>query len=532
MPTRKATSRKPTAARHAKRFDTSLSRMKKSELIEAVRALVEHSALVPQDGYVRLSGASTWLQDLDPIERLDAFEASYYYWQRDPLMGRAVQLIKDYTFGRGVTWSARDPRVKPILKAFWDDRDNRIVAKAVGQWELAERLVLAGEVFFVFFVNLYTGHVKVRAVNPTEVQQIICHPEDNEKRLYYERLWYRQSYNFESRAWRQGRTRRDLIPDWDNAEAEYSTVGDRNTLVVMHYVKINSHGPRGVPLLYRVLPWIKAYKGFMEDRATLTLAAATFAFKQKIKGSTAAVARMRQLWADVSARYGATGGSGKERREGAQTLIENEGASLDQFNFDTRSGNAYTDGRMIRQQVAAGTGITEQNLTGDPSVANLASATQMEGPMQKMFESWQQLWKDEYSDIFDFVIRMAIEYGQLPPDVDRSVEVNFPPIVTKDLPTVINAVAQLISAQGLAQVQYIPARRLAAYIAEAFGETDVDKVLDELGLSKDASIPAPVPRSTELSLPDDVADSIEAAIESVRAVMGKHKAAPNGNGVG
>ncbi|HLF28212.1 MAG TPA: hypothetical protein VJG32_17925 [Anaerolineae bacterium] len=491
-----------------------IDRMTKSDLKEVVVQLLEHTSLMPDDGYVRLAGGGLLWNDLDPIERSDALEASYYYWKRDPLMHRAVQLIKDYTFGRGVTWKAKEPRVSAVLSRFWKDKNNRIIAKAVGQWELAERIQLAGEVFPIFFVNTFTGHVKVRVVPPEEITDIITDPEDKDTTLYYQRTWVKQAFRWETKTWSGGRTRRDFIPDWDNRAGEYSTGARRQgTLVYMHHIKINSHGSRGDPLYYNALPWIKAYKGFMEDRATLTLAAATYAFKQRIKGSKAAVARLRQQWLDISTRYGETGSTtGKERREGAQTIIENENVSLEQFNFDTRSGNAYTDGRMLRQQVAAGTGITEQNLTGDPSVANLASATQMEGPMLKMFESWQQLWKDEYSDIFEFVIDMAVEYGDLPPDVDRTVEVNFPPIVIKDLPTIINAVAQLISAQSMAQIEYITPERLAGYILEAFGETDVDQALTDLKQIWAARAAI----QSDLTLPDDMDDKVQAAMEAVR----------------
>lgn len=466
-----------------------------AEVKDELRALVEHAQL-SEPGWIPMSNAGMGLmpgQELDPLERKDALEASYYYWQRDPLMGRAVQLIRDYTFGRGVTWRAKDPRVAAVLTKFWDRQENRILTRAEGQWELGERLQLAGEIFPIFFVNKFNGRVKVRLVEPTEINQVITDPDDRDQRLYYERQWIRREFNWYDRTnapedgfhlggnWNGGETKLDYIPDWKNKDLSHATVGDdENTLVMMHQVKINSHGLRGVPLYFRVIPWVKAYKGFMEDRATLTLALATFAFKQKIKGAASAVARLAQQWGGyVQGRYGGSR-TGKERAEGAQTLIENDAVNLEQFKTDTGATNAYMDGRMIRQQVAAGTGITEQNLTGDPSVANLASATQMEGPMLKMFESWQQIWKDFYLDVFQFVISMAIQYGNLDPTIDRTVEVDFPNIVSRDLATIVNAVSQLINAQTSTGETYIPAKRLAVYLLQAFGENDIDTALAEI----------------------------------------------------
>lgn len=472
-----------------------------------------------EPGWTPLYGG-TDEREIDPMLRVEAIQASYHYWQLDPLMSRAVQLIRDYTFGRGVTWNAPDPETQKAVSRFWDDRDNRIIAKAQGQWELSERLQLAGEVFFIFFVNRLNGAVKLRLVDPGEITQVITDPDDRERVLYYERRWRRQRFNWESKTWTAGEEVIDYIPNWNNANPDRATVGDASTYVCMHHIKINSHGLRGVPLYLRVIAWIRAYKGFMEDRATLTLAAATFAFKQKIRGSAAAVARMAAKWSGMNAtqRYGGAGG--KERTEGAQTLIENENVSLEQMQFNTNASNAYLDGRMLRQQVSAGTGITEQNLTGDPSVSNLASATQMEGPMQKMFESWQQLWGDEFVEIFSFVVEMAVKYGYINPPQDKWTEVNFPPIVTKDLPVIIGAVSGLISAQTQAGEKYVSDRRIATYILEAFGETDIDAALAELNLNSVTSNDAPAPEGmVEVNEDLSEADSTRLATILPKRVM-------------
>jgi hypothetical protein len=564
---RTTTKSKTRATKSAARLSTAEARAQASALVEAasgdearqtallsalredLNALVETANLAPA-GYVRLGGDGTY-RDLDEIDRAEAIEASYYYWQRDPLAGRAVQLIRDYTFGRGVTFKAKDPRVQKVIKDFLADADNKLIASAAGQWEISERVQLSGEWFPIFFVNRFTGHVKVSLVEPEEITQIITDSNNKRKELFYERRWVKRSFNWESKTLSGGRTVCDYLPNFNlqppkNAgrfepgfkRIEHASVGDGTTFVAMQHIKINSHGPRGIPLLLRVLPWIKAYKGFMEDRATLTLALATFAFKMSVKGSKSAVARLATQWGTYDAVSRLGGANDKERREGAQTFIANENVNLDQLNTNSNAANAYQDGRMIRQQVGAGVGITEQNLTGDPSVANLASATQMEGPMLKMFESWQQLFHDEFVYIMAFVINMAIQYGDLDPavpyqdehgvqhDFDPSVEIDFPPIVSKDLATLISAIAQLISAQSLAGHEYIPPERLAVYILQAFGETDVDTVIAELKQAealKAARSQTPAATTDGSNLPDETAtqtQQLNAALTMLAEALG------------
>lgn len=539
------------------------------------RILESVEAQLSEPGWIALTPFGvTDLAD-DPIIRKDALIASRYYRQRDPLYGRAIRLARNYTFGRGISWRAKDEKVGEVIQRFWDDADNRLLTRAAGQWELSDRLQEDGEQFFPVFVNAYDGGVKISIVEPEEIERIITHPESKYKPLYYERQWTSQEFNWESRQYGGTQTITDYYPDWNVPETQlpdtpehsranaqialmscehcgtvlrevarddcpgcgaqivevysgskdpmgtghstvavYGDAGEMLTYVYMTQLKAGGRGLRGLPPYYSGLTWVKGYKGFMEDRATMTLAAATFAFRQKIKGNIVAARRLASQWGNtVLGRYGGTGG--KERREGAQTIIENEAVNLEQVQFDTRAGNAYQDGRMLRQQVSAATDITEPDLTGDPSVGNLASMTAMNGPQLKGFESWQQLFKDFYSGVFDFVIRMAVLHGDLKltdkqgQKRDLTVEVDFPPIVQKDLPQIIGAVASLINAQATGGREYVPPRRLAAYILEAFGETDVQIALEELQFDRLPAIQ---------QLPDDAADALDnlsAAIQGV-----------------
>lgn len=553
------------------RFFNALMPRGMRQIFESVAAQLSEPGWVPLSAF-----GVTDLAD-DPIVRKDALIASRDYRQRDPLYSRAIRLTRNYTFGRGISWRAKDSRVAEVIQKFWDDADNSLLTRATGQWELSDRLQEDGEQFFPLFVNAYDGGVKISVVEPEEIARIITHPESKYKPLYYERLWTSQTFDWQSRQYSGTRTIEDYYPDWgvpetqlpdspdrqradarislmscehcgttlreavredcpncgaqiteaqgadgDSMGTQHSTVAVRNvsgeilTHVYMTQLKASGRGLRGLPPYYSGLTWVKGYKGFMEDRATMTLAAATFAFRMKIKGNLQAVRRMASQWGNaVLGKYG--GAAGKEFNKGSQTLISNEAFDLEQMQFDTRASNAYQDGRMLRQQVSAATDITEPDLTGDPSVGNLASMTAMNGPQLKGFESWQQLFKDFYSDVFDFVIRMAVLHGDLKltdengQKRDLAVEVDFPPIVQKDLPQIIGAVASLINAQAASGQQYVPPKRLAAYILEAFGETDVQIALEELEFEKLPAIQ---------QLPDGAADALDNLSAAIEAING------------
>ena len=273
-----------------------------------VRQFLETAALsreyqLSEPGWTSLAGPQS-LIGLDALERQDAYQAAYQYWHRDPLAGRGVQLTRDYVFGRGIRYKAKHPDVQKVLDRYWKNvRNQASISRARAQWELQERLMLAGELFSMHFVNRFDGSVITRIIEPYEIPEdgIIADPDDWKWPLFYRRTWTRQTYRALTGGVTSTQTVYDVVPDWNNLPRDQagkpgipvgSTVGSDTHLVAMHHLAINSHGQRGVSILKRALPWIKAGKGFMEDRATITAALATFLFKHKIKGDAAAVARI------------------------------------------------------------------------------------------------------------------------------------------------------------------------------------------------------------------------------------------------
>jgi len=442
-------------------------------------------------------------------ERTDAQQAMTYYAERDPVASRAMGLKRDYTFGRGVSSpSAADDQVQEVVSAFWNDPENRkSIGRARAQWSLADRLYKRGEVFFVLFVNCIDGSVMLRVLeDDTEIKEILRHPGDATKNLYYKRQWTEAELDLSDLATSgtytktTGKTRNDWYCDWHNRTGEYADKGvigqvDEHgqplTRIYMHHLKLGD-GTRGIPPDYPAISWIKALRGFLEDRITLVYAQAVFAFRQKIAGGQTAVQRLVARWGSLNiAKKYATGG--KERREGGQTLIESGGSELEPMYPKTGASEAQTDGRMIRHQICAGTGITEPDLFGDASTGNLATLSAMNAPMLKGFESWQQLWQDEFKDILEFVVDMARLYNRefkayvaqvekTGEEVDTSVDINFPPIVTRDMSVALGALATILTTQANAGIEVMTPRRFAAEILSILGETDVDSALEQMDL--------------------------------------------------
>jgi len=203
--------------------------------------------------------------------------------------------------------------------------------------------------------------VIVRVIHPSRIKLIVY---KNGDAIAYQ-------YTMETIENGAPKTRDIIIPDWrydgdDRAQAQARPFFGGNTNVAMMHVIGNefmdSNGQRrGISPLSVSIPWIKAMKGFMEDRATLTLARATFAFIATVKGNRQAVSRVRDQFNSyepgTSTRYPQS--DGRERRQAGNVMVKNEAMEYEAVQTPSDSYAAYQDLRMLRQQVGIGQGIYE-----------------------------------------------------------------------------------------------------------------------------------------------------------------------------
>ncbi|KAB2867533.1 MAG: hypothetical protein F9K46_00095 [Anaerolineae bacterium] len=432
-----------------------------------------------------------------------------HYYHSDPTLHYMVELENAYTFSRGVSVKAKDPDIDAWLQRFWRHPSNRAsLTTAKAQWELNKELQLEGELFFILYTSTLTGQVTVRNLPPQQVVQVIPAKGDAQLQQYY-------LADFTSP---QQRTERYPLLDYRVADTKRQLsqpdfVGSNTEVAILHVLS-DAVGGRGLSPKRTSIRWVKALTGFMQDRAVLTLAGSTFAFKHKIKGNRQALELALARWGAYEAqlKYGT---EGHERRQGGNTFLENEAANLEQLKFDTMAANAYQDMRMFRQLAGIGSGVFEHYL-GDPSTGNLATATAMELPMLKLFEFRQQFWADVLSDLLHYVLLQGLRYGRLgrkaQVEVDQSggypmwvvepqagtdltLDVIFPPIVQKDVAVQASALAQVATAEATTGQQMLPPEKKAEVAINLFGgDKDSGALIEEMKANDFALPNRPTPQ--------------------------------------
>jgi len=432
----------------------------------------------------------------------------------DPTIQQAIRLHNAYTFGRGVTMKASDPKVSEVLTAFWTDvRNRKTVTGVLSQWRLNATRQKFGEITLLLHVSKMTGRVVVFPIDSDQIVDVIYDPSDPIIPKWYKRKYREQQpYNPQTGERPPAKDREVLLPDFRNAEPEWVPPLQENGVeIYVFHVVTNEYEGRGLTHLSSAIPWSKALRGFMEDRVTLTLALATFAFKAKVKGNKKAVDRLISRFQEFESdqRYGQSDEA--ERRQGGTTWIQNEAIELEQMRVNSQAYQAYQDARLLRQLIGVGAGsIFEHYLSGDPSTGNLASHTAMELPMLKVFEFWQQVWSEILLDLLTFVMIMSATRGELKskvrvtiekefgiptylvqPDQTTKTDVDliFPNIVQADLGMYAQAIASIKGSEQASGKQILPPRETALTILRVLGfneeTSEILSTMEENGFDLD-----------------------------------------------
>jgi hypothetical protein len=386
-----------------------------AEFITEASQQVEQELSLEDSGWINLSNAK---DTINATSRKSYVLQSRLYEAKDPLAKQAIRLWVDYTFGTGMEWSCESERVTAVLDSFYNSPLNSKVLSPRGQRRCTKKLLIDGELFYAIFLS--RAGSTIRLIDPLEITEIITDTDDSDNEMYYKREWTDN----------QGKQHTNYYASYTNIKNAPAKTSTGDTIsggekgVVVYRFPLDNTSQRGLPLLLPALDWIKQYRRFLASRVAIMLALTRFAWKNKVKGGSAAVASVKAVLDNQQVPAGSM-------------IFENEANNMQPIKTDTGSANAYQDGRMLKLQVAAATGIPEQYF-GDISIGNLATAKTVELPMMKMFQSFQSVCAGAYDDIDRIILDY---YGVKYEHIDR----DFPAIAPEDTASMAIALGQILT---------------------------------------------------------------------------------------
>lgn len=368
-------------------------------------------------------GTQTW------VERQRLIRQARDYVRLNPLAKQATSLLVNYVIGRGISLTAANKSlVGRLVDEFWYDPINR--ETFTSNQSMSEFLIGAftdGAQYLVLFPDDKEGTLQLGSLDALFVEDIVFDKDNWRIPLWYKVRRPKTEYDFKGEQGHaaQGDDEYVWYRHWRN-DRPLDSKGQKAPVKVekgLIYHAKRGKGKFGVSELQAAAPWLRSHKSFMEDRVTLAKAAATVAWKKKLKNAGASEVSQEVNRLQSSLVNSTAFSEGYERNPSnapGGTHVENEASNLEWMKTDTGASAAHSDERILRMMVGAGMGGIPNHYFGDEADSNLASATSMELPLLKAYEGWQQWLTDIIKDVLDFALTTAHDAGRIGPRDDSS----------------------------------------------------------------------------------------------------------------
>lgn len=311
--------------------------------------------------------------------RKQVLSTCHAVYERNPLANTGIQYTADFVIGEGFNLTCKCGAVSDVLNTFIESTDN-----AIREYE--RQAIIGLQVDGELFLRIFEGGGSVVAVplRPWEIQWI-----ETEAGFFRRPLSYRVMLN-------------QYIGDTGQQEYDTTEIPARE----IQHVAINrqAYELRGRPELYRVLPWLRADKEFVENRARQNHWRNSLLWLVRVANATPTVL------ASVIARWSKPPTPGSVAVEGSNVDVQ-------ALSNSTGGADATEDGRRIKLQNIMGLRLPEY-FFGDGYNANKATASAQQLPALTKFRDFQRVMVEQlWYPLFKRVLQAAIDAGQLPPEI-------------------------------------------------------------------------------------------------------------------
>ncbi len=348
---------------------------------DIIRTRVEQAVKVVDDRWWQELGRASAPQDRPWADARSEMEQALEAWRVNPLAFRIVALTTDFVVGAGLRVRASEPWAQEIVDRFWGHRQNGI-ARRLYRW--CDELTRTGELYLVLSTNPADGMSYVREVPAVRIDRIETAADDLEREQRYHEL----TGELEGRWW----------PGPGAADA--LTVPQ----LMLHYCVNRPVGSlRGQGDLAPILPWLKRYKEWLEDRVRINRFKSAFLWQVTVKNAGPGVLERKR------AQYLRPPSPGS-------IIVTDEFEEWKAVQPGIAADDVFHDGRAMRLMVAAGAGIPLHFLAEGES-ATRATAREMNGPTYRHYAHRRQQFADCLLDLCTWVVRRAQAKGQGPADL-------------------------------------------------------------------------------------------------------------------
>ena len=406
---------------------------------------VENALKVVDDAYWTQIHGGTPSLDEDWAARKQDLDDALEAWRTNPLARRIVSLTSDYVVGSGIGIHSPIAGVQRLVDAFWQHNDMR---RRCYQW--CDELTRCGELFVVMRSDDVSGASFVRAIPAAHIDAIETDEDDLERELRYHQV---VPGEIEGRWW-PAACGNDELPQ-----------------VVLHYAINRPVGcVRGDGDLGPILPWLRRYKDWLENRVRLNRYKTAFLWDVTVtsRPGRGDVVRQKRF------KY-------KTPPSPGSIIVHDDTEKWEAVAPKIEAWDAKEDGKALRLAIAAGAGIPLHFLAEGES-ATRATAAEMGDPTFRHYYQRQLFLGHLLCDLLGVALRRAGARGRGRHWSDPQLSAKFPDVTKQDNLQLAQSAAWIVRAlEGMARCGWMD-RQTAVELAMRFaGEwVDVRQVLERL----------------------------------------------------
>jgi hypothetical protein len=381
-------------------------------------------------GFRRITSLAT-LRDLNPLMHDRMLQVCYFLAVTTPFGKRIVEILTEYTLGKGLRITAKDPRVQQVIDDFWKDEVNDMDANCES---ISNELTIFGEMCVPVAVNPVNGEVRIGYIDPMNIDTIqfaeMATPDGTASINVPYAVRLRREVG-EVLQKPMLLIRRDEDPN----SATFGRLNGECFYWTLNKVKSAS---RGFSELFSLADWIDLFDQMIFDFGDKVRFLNSFVWHYCIQGATPKEVE------DYKNRL-----TKDPPRQGG-VMVTNEKIAITAQTPDFKGQDMAQGSQMVKKYGLGGAGIP-MVLTGDGDDANRAAALEMNAPFVKKIQKRQNHLARCLTQVLNFALDQAQHAGVLPAKIDLGFTIEFPEIAVKDLEKgaqTLTGVAQALT-QGL-----------------------------------------------------------------------------------
>lgn len=403
---------------------------------------------LPGDGLVgaqETPNARGWSEHANQMR--EALEA----WRTNPLARRLVSLVTSTCVGDGIRLTSPYTPLEQFLRAFWSRPQNHIDDE-LPDW--CDELSRSGELFLALFPDPVSGMSVVRAIPAAQIDEVQWEEGD-----------YRTELAYRDTSGGMGNVRW-----WKSPNHPDLTLHEP---VLLHFAVNRPVGAlRGESDLASVLPWLRRYARWLEDRVRLNTAMRSF------------------LWV-VNAPASLRGKLAEHYRlapEPGSVILADVEEKWTAVTPDLHARDAEKDGRAIRWMIAAGGPGTALIDLGEGEDANLATGSVMQELKRRFLRRRQRMLVQMLQEValtaFDRHVRtLGLPVRRV---TTKDIVALAPDISPEDNASLAQAAAQIVQAlQGMGEIagkseayRRLAVRLFAKFAGESISGVELEQLLE------------------------------------------------------